>query len=217
MEWRTAERRGRRRASRAKSLRQRCRLRWPPQLPRWAKMRRRCLRLSAMMPSLAAWERRGEKLDPTGARETHHLNAARSRSHAKGRAQADGEGGMAERLLRNVAGAGGGRFRNRCDESCPGRMRGARAQRLDICGARGRQHRRRSLCLDTRGVVLAFGSDSRRRMRSYRRDVRRTRPRHAPRGVPCGCLGVSIACRPASAMRFIRKAIPARCCSSRPR
>ena len=67
------------------------------------------LRLSAMMPSLAAWERRGEKLDrPLRARlilSMLPLPLAR-----KNRAHADDEGGMAERLLRNVAGSSAADF-----------------------------------------------------------------------------------------------------------
>jgi citrate synthase len=67
------------------------------------------LRLSAMMPSLAAWERRGEKLDRP-ARAKLIISMLPLPLTRKGRAQADGEGGMAERLLRNVAGAGGADF-----------------------------------------------------------------------------------------------------------
>jgi len=67
------------------------------------------LRLSAMMPSLAAYERRGEKLDRT-ARARLIISMLPLPLARKGRAQVDGEGGMAERLLRNVAGAAAADF-----------------------------------------------------------------------------------------------------------
>jgi citrate synthase len=67
------------------------------------------LRLSAMMPSLAAWERRGEKLE-RHARARLIISMLPLPLARKSRPQADGEGGMAERLLRNVAGAGDADF-----------------------------------------------------------------------------------------------------------
>ena len=75
------------------------------------------LRLSAMMPSLAAWERHGEKLQrPARARLILSMLPLPLSSMLplplarKNRAQPDGDGGMAERLLRNVAGAGAAQF-----------------------------------------------------------------------------------------------------------
>jgi|SRR5579862_2236255 len=67
------------------------------------------LRLSAMMPSLAAWERRGEKLDRP-ARAKVILSMLPLPLARKTRTHADGEGGMAERLLRNVAGSAAADF-----------------------------------------------------------------------------------------------------------
>jgi citrate synthase len=70
------------------------------------------LRLSAMMPSLAAWERHGEQLDrPSRARLIISMLPLSLSSMLplplarKARAHADGEGGMAERLLLTVAGS----------------------------------------------------------------------------------------------------------------
>ena len=67
------------------------------------------LRLSAMMPSLAAWERHGEKLDRP-ARARLIISMLPLPLSRKTRAHGDGEGGMAERLLRNVAGTGAADF-----------------------------------------------------------------------------------------------------------
>jgi len=67
------------------------------------------LRLSAMMPSLAAWERRGEKLERP-ARAKLIISMLPVALGRKGRVHLDGEGGMAERLLRNVAGTGAADF-----------------------------------------------------------------------------------------------------------
>lgn len=62
------------------------------------------LRLSVMMPSLAALERRSEPLERR-ARAKLILSMLPLPLSRKTRAQADGRGGMAERLLRNVAGS----------------------------------------------------------------------------------------------------------------
>jgi citrate synthase len=75
------------------------------------------LRLSAMMPSLAAWERRGEKLDRTArARLIISMMPLPLMSMLplplmrKTRAQSDADAGMAVRLLRSVAGTGAADF-----------------------------------------------------------------------------------------------------------
>jgi citrate synthase len=61
------------------------------------------LKLSAVMPTLAAWERHRDKIDrPERAKLI--ISILPLPLSRKVRAQDDGEGGMAERLLRNVAG-----------------------------------------------------------------------------------------------------------------
>ncbi len=67
------------------------------------------LRLSAMMPSLAAWERRAEKLE-RHARARLIISMLPLPLARKNRGQADPGCGMAERLLRNVAGAAAADF-----------------------------------------------------------------------------------------------------------
>ncbi len=67
------------------------------------------LRLSAMMPGLAAWERHGEKLE-RHARARLIISMLPLPLLRKGRAHLDDKGGMAERLLRNVAGSSAADF-----------------------------------------------------------------------------------------------------------
>jgi citrate synthase len=67
------------------------------------------LRLSAMMPGLAAWERHGETLE-RHARARLIISMLPMPLLRKHRSHADGEGGMAERLLRSVAGTGAADF-----------------------------------------------------------------------------------------------------------
>ena len=67
------------------------------------------LKLSAMMPSLAAWERHREKLERP-ARAKLIVSMLPLPLARKSRAHPDGESGMAERLLRNVAGASAADF-----------------------------------------------------------------------------------------------------------
>jgi citrate synthase len=67
------------------------------------------LRLSAMMPSLAAWERRSEKLE-RHARAKLIISMLPLPLAHRGRAQGDDNAGMAQRLLKNVAGTGAADF-----------------------------------------------------------------------------------------------------------
>ena len=141
------------------------------------------LRLEVVMPALASLERhRGTH--PTVEQGTRIMSVL-PLALARGRASiASGGAGMAARLASVGLARARGRVGDRHARSHPGRVRRARAQRLDLCGARGCLHRCRPLRRGAGRALFAVGSDSRRRMRSDRADVRATRCRDAPGGVP---------------------------------